>query len=231
MKKTLHTLLTAAAFAAVMGSSNIQTAFAEDGYQPENPQINYEYDPAKDEPQDVYGPPSWFGQTTETTAPLVETLTTTTQTATVMVYGPPAIMSSLFSKTTVTSTDDIITTTTTALPQIAYGPPWMFYPRGDMNLDFEIDVTDLAAMKKMLIGNINNYDEERLADVNNDGEFNIADVVSMQNFLLGRTSNYSLTDEQVPNVEAYLKSTSGSVQPDYGVLDEKWNAVKDITEK
>ncbi len=238
MKKSMHTLLTAAAFAAAMGGTVASNADAASFQQKINIPVKAEYDPSLDSPQDVYGPPEWFGQNTttavteniitnttrttvtvygppsvmsslyaeqygSTTSAEPDTATTTTEdfitttlrltTTTIMtVYGPPEVMSSLFNRTTETTAESFITTTTTQLPQLAYGPPYLYMPRGDMTLDFQLDALDLAKMKNMLISGEHDEWDDKLADTNDDGEFNIADVVTMQNYLLGRIDEFEL---------------------------------------
>lgn len=119
MKKSMHTLLTAAAFAAAMGGTGVSNANAASFPQQMNIPVNAEYDPALDSPQDVYGPPEWFGQNTTTTAVTENIITNTTRT-TVTVYGPPSMMSSLYAEQygTTTTTVDTATTTmpTTTMP-------------------------------------------------------------------------------------------------------------------
>ncbi len=112
MKKSMHTLLTAAAFAAAMGGTGVSNANAASFPQQMNIPVNAEYDPALDSPQDVYGPPEWFGQNTTTTAVTENIITNTTRT-TVTVYGPPSMMSSLYAEQYGTSTTTVDTATTT----------------------------------------------------------------------------------------------------------------------
>ncbi len=143
MKKTLHTLLTAAAFTAAMGGIYAANANAADNSQHNSCGIDLEED----------------------------------ETA-------------VFLKTT--TTESIITTTTQPVAQPDYGPPYMYMPRGDMTLDYQLDVLDLAKMRNMLISGRHDEWDDKLADTNNDGEFNIADVVTMQNYLLGRIDEFEL---------------------------------------
>lgn len=152
MKKTLHTLLTAAAFTAAMGGIYAANANAADNSQHNSCGIDLDEDETA-----VF---------LKNTTPLEKIITTTTET--------------------------IVTTTTQPVAQPDYGPPYMYMPRGDMTLDFQLDALDLAKMRNMLISGEHDEWDDKLADTNNDGEFNIADVVTMQNYLLGRIDEFEL---------------------------------------
>ncbi len=63
MKKTRKTLLTAAALAAAVNLSACNTNGSSDTSDPSSQQSvtaqsETDYDPSKDEPQDIYGPPT-----------------------------------------------------------------------------------------------------------------------------------------------------------------------------
>ena len=111
MKKSLHSLLTAAMFAAAVTTSAGGLATAP----------NASAAPAEDdltrltetEPQDVYGPPSWFSET--------EPAATTTENpflTAVPLYGPPS-----WEKTIAPITDTTTTTRPIMTEVPLYGPP------------------------------------------------------------------------------------------------------------
>lgn len=172
MKKTDKTALTAAIFAAALNAVPMGAAA---------------YDPAEEPIQDVYGPPSFFEETTDqqsqlttNTNALTFTSTTTTPTQTSMepLYGPPWVIWSIYPELTSTSS----TTTTEPLPQPAYGPPVMF---GDINGDYKVDTFDLVELRKLYSNNDYTKMYMESADVNVDGQLSVADLVALSRYLLG----------------------------------------------
>ncbi len=172
MKKTDKTALTAAIFAAALNAVPMGAAA---------------YDPAEEPIQDVYGPPSFFEETTDqqsllttNTNALTFTSTTTTPTQTSMepLYGPPWVIWSVYPELTSTSS----TTTTEPLPQPAYGPPVMF---GDINGDYKVDTFDLVELRKLYSNNDYTKMYMESADVNADGKLSVADLVALSRYLLG----------------------------------------------
>jgi oligoendopeptidase F len=59
------------------------------------------------------------------------------------------------------------------------------YDSGDVNLDGNVDVTDLLALKKYLLGmEVSNFNSTT-ADVNGDGTINVLDLLTLKKVLLG----------------------------------------------
>ena len=50
------------------------------------------------------------------------------------------------------------------------------YPRGDVNGDYEVNISDVNAVIGVILGKNNNFDIIQRADVDQNGEVNIADV-------------------------------------------------------
>lgn len=172
MKKTDKTALTAAIFAAALNAVPMGAAA---------------YDPAEEPIQDVYGPPSFFEETTDQQSQLTtntnaltftSTTTTPTQTSMETLYGPPWVIWSVYPELTSTSS----TTTTEPLPQPAYGPPVMF---GDINGDYKVDTFDLVELRKLYSNNDYTKMYMESADVNADGQLSVADLVALSRYLLG----------------------------------------------
>ena len=202
MKKSLHSLLTAAMFAAAVTTSAGSIANAP----------NASAAPAEDdltrltetEPQDVYGPPSWFSETEpaatttenpfltavplygpprldETIAPITDTTTTTRPIMTeVPLYGPPHWFTDTETEATTTTTD-----VTTIIPQPAYGPPYVLFEKGDLNGDRVINAQDLTLLKRAVL--YDNLDSlwRPLGDLNDDGAVDKKDVKEMIRRLTG----------------------------------------------
>ncbi|WP_294413528.1 dockerin type I repeat-containing protein [uncultured Ruminococcus sp.] len=183
MKKTIHTLLTAALFATANLSAVPVTA--EESPTPAPPPAAA-YDPEMDQIQDVYGPPP---TTTVNTTALVDVTTTTTQ----PVYGTQPTIN-LNSTTTMTTTEDLMRLTTTTV-EILYGPVVPRNRLGDVNEDGDVDIFDLVALRKLLVsGQSRGFNSDNYADVNFDRKVNMADLVRLQQFLLGKID--SLYDGQ-----------------------------------
>lgn len=185
MKKTIRTVLTAAAFAAAGVSA--MTAVAEGREQT--------WGFANETERDVfsnfyaaYGPAAtnwiidgtdswqWGWGTSETTT---ETLTTLTTTMPRTVYGPTST-----STVTTSEQEDIVELTTTSLPQPVYGPAPVYM--GDANMDGVVDIFDTIALRKAILfdeysNNINRY----FSDLNKDGDITVGDLVILNRYLLG----------------------------------------------
>ena len=172
MKKTIHTLLTAALFA----TANVSAMPVVAGEDPTAaPPAEAAYDPASDQIQDVYGPPptTTVGQTTNVN------VTTSTTSAT----------------NTGTSIIENLLTTTTTTVEILYGPTVPYNRLGDVNEDGDVDIFDLVALRKLLVsGQSRSFYSDNYADVNFDRKVNVADLVRLQQFLLGKID--SLNDGQ-----------------------------------
>lgn len=241
MKKSLHSILTAAMFAAAVTTSvgnpavSVQSgaASAEAGlmqeteremqgaYGPPNWFTETEMTKLTDtEPQDVYGPPNWFSET--------ETLTTTDVTRDIppTVYGPPNWFSDKETEATVTTTTDV----TEINPQPAYGPPWV---SGDLNTDFQVDARDLTLLKRMILDNNGadvslevppGYviaDGRAFADMNGDGKLDKADVKALVRMLTGKPEKEddpqeSTVTSTATTVASLITTTSTPVVSLYG---------------
>ncbi|MBP3268953.1 MAG: hypothetical protein J6M07_11660, partial [Ruminococcus sp.] len=154
MKKTKQTLLTAAAFAAAMNMSAAGNVNAVTLSEAELPASLANYDPSADEIQDVYGPaPNYNDDPVTTETLMTQTVPITTEIQTT--YGPPIwrwddTSTTSIDTTTTTSTTTVpvplygpmpayTTTTTEPLAQLVYGPPQIFYQKGDINGDQVVD--------------------------------------------------------------------------------------------
>lgn len=208
MKKTIHTLLTAALFATANMSA--MPVVAEDGgtvVKPETAEpmslgeqsekegdtdsvsadgVNYNILKATTKSMaPVYGPPP---TTTVNTTALVDVTTTTTQ----PVYGTQPTISLT---STTTSLPEWLMTTTTTTVEILYGPVVPRDRLGDVNEDGDVDIFDLVALRKILVsGQSRSFYSDNYADVNFDRKVNMADLVRLQQFLLGKID--SLYDGQ-----------------------------------
>ena len=208
MKKTIHTLLTAALFATANMSA--MPVVAEDGgtvVKPETAEpmslgeqsekegdtdsvsadgVNYNILKATTKSMaPVYGPPP---TTTVNTTALIDVTTTTTQ----PVYGTQPTISLT---STTTSLPEWLMTTTTTTVEILYGPVVPRDRLGDVNEDGDVDIFDLVALRKILVsGQSRSFYSDNYADVNFDRKVNMADLVRLQQFLLGKID--SLYDGQ-----------------------------------
>ena len=100
-----------------------------------------------------------------------------------------------------------------------YGPPEVLLPKGDVNMDANVDIFDLIIMKRSILsGEELGYSSLKLADVNGDGEFNIADVVSMQHFLNGSETYYvKYSDEELGlTTTTTISDIENCIQTSYG---------------
>lgn len=64
------------------------------------------------------------------------------------------------------------------------------YILGDVNINGEIDVFDIAFARQGPISSFSNSISELAFDVNQDGEKTVADLVMLQNYLLGRINKF-----------------------------------------
>lgn len=188
MKKTLQTVITAAMFAASMGSLPSETAKTVSAA---------DYNPYAEEMQDVYGPPPAWN------TPIESVQTTATNEIPAPVYGPPLAW------TTTSEIDLPVPTTMPAtIPLPVYGPPaaWI----GDLNEDGRIDVFDMIELKKAYLNGTTGEDWLDLfrADINQDGKIGMADLVMLQNYLLGKIDNFY---DQLPEP----KPTTAETQKSY----------------
>lgn len=233
MKKSLHTVLTAAAFALSMNNATVMpTGAAEKNVtakssaedivkvtsRPEQPAYGTlpAYETTTSSVEDIvtttnmmtypaYGTIQPY-TTTSTVETIINQFTTTVET----VYGPPAWF------TSTTTTEDIINTTTTMLPQPAYG---VMNPIGDLNYDYRIDSSDLITLRKIILNGGSDYssDVKYSADINKDGEIGIADLISLQNFILGRyTTRDEMYNPEIPDVTTLIETFTTTTAVLYG---------------
>lgn len=203
MKKTKQTLLTAAAFAAAMNMSAAGNVNAVTLSEAELPASLANYDPSADEIQDVYGPaPNYNDDPVTTETLMTQPVLTTTEIQTT--YGPPIWR---WDDTTTTTTRietmtttvplygpmpayTTTTTTTEPLVQPVYGPPQIFYQKGDINGDEVVDSLDMISFRKHLLDEETPEWLRHVMDINQDGDFNVGDLVALQNYLLGRNKDF-----------------------------------------
>ena len=181
MKKTIHTLLTAALFATANMSA--MPVVAEDGGTVVKPETA--------EPMSLGEQSEKEGDTDSVSADGVNYNITTTTTQ--PVYGTQPTIN-LNSTTTTTTTEDLMRLTTTTV-EILYGPVVPRNRLGDVNEDGDVDIFDLVALRKLLVsGQSRSFYSDNYADVNFDRKVNMADLVRLQQFLLGKID--SLYDGQ-----------------------------------
>ncbi len=226
MKKSLHTVLTAAAFALSMNNATVMpTGAAEKNVtakssaedivkvtsRPEQPAYGTlpAYETTTSSVEDIvtttnmmtypaYGTIQPY-TTTSTVETIINQFTTTVET----VYGPPAWF------TSTTTTEDIISTTTTMTYPV-YGVMQIF---GDLNWDEKTDVFDLITLRKAILNN--EYHLEY--DVNDDGEVGIADLISLQNFILGRyTTRDEMYNPEIPDITTLIETFTTTTAVLYG---------------
>lgn len=180
MKKTLRTVLTAAAFAAANMCAMPSAANAVN----EQPKEINPVEEVERKFMAVYGPPPSMLTTTSATA-TTSTLITTTTTPIVCVYGPMTTVS-----VDESYQEELTTMTTTTFPPTVYGPPKSF--RGDVNMDGVIDVFDAVALRRAIL--FDEIEEQTInkfyADLNNDGSVNVGDLVRLNRFLLGTLKDF-----------------------------------------
>jgi|GEM_PF-1968702 len=208
MKKTKQTLLTAAAFAAAMNMSASGNVNAVTLSEAELPASMANYDPSADEIQDVYGPaPNYNDDPVTTETLMTQPVLTTTEIQTT--YGPPIWRwdDTTTTPTTSTTTETVplygpmpayttTTTTTEPLVQPVYGPPQIFYQKGDINGDQVVDSLDMVVFRKYLLDEETPEWLRHTMDINQDGDFNVGDLVALQNYLLGRTPDFLYVNPQ-----------------------------------
>lgn len=208
MKKTKQTLLTAAAFAAAMNMSAAGNVNAVTLSEAELPASMANYDPSADEIQDVYGPaPNYNDDPVTTETLMTQPVLTTTEIQTT--YGPPIWRwdDTTTTPTTSTTTETVplygpmpayttTTTTTEPLVQPVYGPPQIFYQKGDINGDQVVDSLDMVVFRKHLLDEETPEWLRHTMDINQDGDFNVGDLVALQNYLLGRNKDFFYVNPQ-----------------------------------
>ena len=231
MKKSIQTLMTAAVFAAALGTGVGDTISA---------QLSAGADDVITVPQTTYGPPVWMQTTDETeeettdlrdegeatvytdddsTTPLETNLQlsgqvtipmmTTTLATTLSFMGTTAIPQQ--SETT-TCTTTVTCEGTTVLPQetepdepIRLSGEAPFYNEpGDVNMNGCIDVHDLTLLKQYLLSN-RNYGISETDDVNQDGKIDKEDVKALLRLLTGKPED---EDEKSTTANSDLMTTT-----------------------
>lgn len=247
MKKTLHTMLTAAVFAAANASAVPTMASGEAG-------DHNAFDPVKvresenDVPAVSYGFDGIFtneyingglsyGESGEK-APQTNIVTTTNQyittiTETTTTAWPTPLYGPISTVTKVTTQQDLITLTTTAA-QILYGPVMRRDQFGDVNLDNELNIFDVVALRKMLVNGVGeeySYEEftaSNNADVNQDGVVSIADLILLQRYLLGKIDSLDLPSWTLMQNKSIEKLTDADDNSDLTTTTTAYKPVEDI---
>lgn len=103
------------------------------------------------------------------------------------------------------------TVTTRTEPVVLYGPPWVFYPTGDVNMDDKTDARDLTLIKQIALGKAENIDfmEKNIADVNHDNDVDKEDVRIFMKEVLGipeKKENPAVTTG--PDIQSELETTT-----------------------
>lgn len=219
MKKSLHSILTAAMFAAAVTTSvgnptvsaQNSDAPAESGLMQETERMQQGvYGPpnwfttepeltrlTETEPQDVYGPPPSFTES-ETTA------ITSTEPIPQPEYGPPHWYTDTETEATVTTTTDV----TEIIPQPAYGPPWIFAETGDLNYDGVLNAADLSLLKRAILDGIRTDEILHLGDTNSDGTIDKKDVKELIRQLTGKPDEPEETDVTVLSTDTTIPTTT-----------------------
>ncbi|MBP0961490.1 MAG: dockerin type I repeat-containing protein, partial [Oscillospiraceae bacterium] len=91
---------------------------------------------------------------------------------------------------------------------VLYGPPWVFYAKGDVNMDNKTNIVDLILLKSNGTGQKETSYWEELADLDGDAKISRTDIRMMERFLFGAASN---VNEQLPNEDEDIVP-----QPEYG---------------
>lgn len=229
MKKTVKNLMTAAVFAAAMGTLPTGTAeTASADYNPYGEAIGTVYGPPvvmteTTIVQPVYGPaPYWTTTPTTdynpqetfqtvygppvsqiTTAPVTNYNPQRTEATFEAVYGPAP-----FWTTTMQQTETTIKKETVPVP--VYGPPIAW--KGDLDMDNRIDVFDMIEMRKKYLGAVLYGEYDNRADVNSDGEVNVADMVMLQKYILGAAKDFSSQPDETTVVPDSNTTTTTVVE-------------------
>ncbi|MBR3448753.1 MAG: hypothetical protein IKH27_13220 [Oscillospiraceae bacterium] len=111
-----------------------------------------------------------------------------------VLYGPPPALSTTSTartrrthKTTEPTEPTTFTMTVDTAPVVLYGPPWVFYPTGDANMDNKTDARDLTFIKQIALGNRNpgGSDARFIADIDHDNDVDKDDVEYFMKEVLG----------------------------------------------
>jgi hypothetical protein len=101
---------------------------------------------------------------------------------------------------------------------VLYGPPWAFYPTGDVTMDNVTDARDLSRIKQLALNTARNtdYTEWGIADVNHDGEVDADDVHAFMEDVLGipkkeepvMTTTVTAGPDEDPDIVSSLETTT-----------------------
>lgn len=105
------------------------------------------------------------------------------------------------------------TVTTETEPVVLYGPPWVFYPTGDANMDNKTDARDLTIIKQLALGTKKNVDfmAQNIADIDHDGDVDRDDVDLFMHGVLGipeKEEDPAVTTAANPDIQSELETTT-----------------------
>ena len=105
------------------------------------------------------------------------------------------------------------TVTTETEPVVLYGPPWVFYPTGDANMDNKTDARDLTIIKQLALGTKKNVDfmEQNIADIDHDGDVDRDDIDRFMHGVLGipeKEEDPAVTTAANPDIQSELETTT-----------------------
>ena len=205
MKKTIQTIMTAAAFAAALGAGAGDTITAQFAAE------SVAADSITTVPQTTYGPPGWM-MTTEDPEEL-ETLPIVTP-GTVMHYELDTTTSSTTTTVTLEGTSPLPTDLVTDGVAPAYNEP------GDFDNNGSFDARDLTLLKRYLLSNKTTQGSAVMADIDLNGEVDKKDVEALLRLLTGKPE-----EEDQPFVETEMTTqptapvtTTDVTRPTYMVL-------------
>ena len=205
MKKTIQTIMTAAAFAAALGAGAGDTITAQFAAE------SVAADSITTVPQTTYGPPGWM-MTTEDPEEL-ETLPIVTP-GTVMHYELDTTTSSTTTTVTLEGTSPLPTDLVTDGVAPAYNEP------GDFDNNGSFDARDLTLIKRYLLSNKTTQGSTVMADIDLNGEVDKKDVEALLRLLTGKPE-----EEDQPSVETEMTTqptapvtTTDVTRPTYMVL-------------
>lgn len=92
-----------------------------------------------------------------------------------------------------------------------YGPPSVFYKKGDVSQDDTVNIADLCLMLNAASGE-GDFVARDISDLNYDGTIDKLDINSLKNYLFGKTSEVIALFEEEP-----------TPQPEYGCFETSEN--------
>ena len=210
MKKTIQTIMTAAAFAAALGAGAGDTITAQFAAE------SVAADSITTVPQTTYGPPGWMMTTEE----LEETGTTTESTpliteGTVTHYELDTTTSSTTTTVTLEGTSPLPTDLVTDGVAPAYNEP------GDFDNNGSFDARDLTLLKRYLLSNKTTQGSAVMADIDLNGEVNKKDVEALLRLLTGKPEEEDqpfAETEMTTQPTAPITTTTDVTRPTYMVL-------------